>query len=47
MQWFSTTAWMVWNQVVSGLLLRASVVLVGRIVGEPTWPDLLAQWRVG
>jgi acetoacetyl-CoA synthetase len=43
MQWFSTTAWMVWNQVVSGLLLRASVVLID---GDPTWPDLLAQWRL-
>jgi acetoacetyl-CoA synthetase len=43
MQWFSTTAWMVWNQVVSGLLLRASVVLVD---GDPAWPDLLAQWRL-
>ncbi len=42
-QWFSTTGWMMWNTLVSGLLLRASIVLVD---GDPAWPDLLAQWRL-
>jgi acetoacetyl-CoA synthetase len=42
LQWFSTTAWMMWNALVSALLLRASIVLLD---GDPTWPDLLEQWR--
>ncbi len=43
LQWFSTTAWMMWNALVSALLLRASVVMLD---GDPAWPDLLQQWRV-
>ncbi len=43
LQWFSTTAWMMWNALVSALLLRASVVMLD---GDPAWPDLLEQWRV-
>jgi acetoacetyl-CoA synthetase len=41
--WFSTTAWMMWNALVSGLLLRASIVMLD---GDPAWPDLLEQWRL-
>jgi acetoacetyl-CoA synthetase len=41
--WFSTTAWMMWNALVSSLLLRASIVMLD---GDPAWPDLLEQWRV-
>jgi acetoacetyl-CoA synthetase len=41
--WFSTTAWMMWNALVSGLLLRASIVMLD---GDPNWPDLLEQWRL-
>jgi len=41
--WFSTTAWMMWNALVSGLLLRASIVMLD---GDPAWPDLLQQWRL-
>ncbi len=41
--WFSTTAWMMWNALVSALLLRASIVMLD---GDPTWPDLLEQWRL-
>ena len=41
--WFSTTAWMMWNALVSGLLLRASIVMLD---GDPTWPDLREQWRL-
>ena len=41
--WFSTTAWMMWNALVSALLLRSSIVMLD---GDPTWPDLLQQWRL-
>ena len=40
---FTTTAWMMWNALVSALLLRASIVLLD---GDPAWPDLTSQWRV-
>jgi acetoacetyl-CoA synthetase len=40
---FTTTAWMMWNALVSGLLLRSSIVLID---GDPTWPDLGLQWRL-
>ena len=32
-----------WNALVSGLLLRASIVMLD---GDPAWPDLLEQWRL-
>ncbi|QJY50294.1 acetoacetate--CoA ligase [Pseudonocardia broussonetiae] len=41
--WFSTTAWMMWNALVSGLLCGASVVLVD---GNPVHPDVGWQWRL-
>lgn len=41
--WFSTTAWMMWNALVSALALRASIVMLD---GDPAWPDLLQQWRL-
>ena len=41
--WFSTTAWMMWNALVSALLLRSSIVMLD---GDPAWPDLLEQWRL-
>ena len=41
--WFSTTAWMMWNALVSALLLRSSIVMLD---GDPAWPDLLQQWRL-
>ncbi|HYZ81424.1 MAG TPA: acetoacetate--CoA ligase [Solirubrobacteraceae bacterium] len=43
LQWFSTTAWMMWNALVSALLLRASIVMLD---GDPAWPDLAEQWRL-
>ena len=43
MMWFSTTAWMVWNSLVSGLLVGSSVVLLD---GNPLHPDLTWQWRL-
>jgi acetoacetyl-CoA synthetase len=41
--WFSTTGWMMWNYLVSGLLVGATPVLFD---GDPGHPDLGALWRV-
>ena len=41
--WFSTTGWMMWNYLVSGLLVGATVVLFD---GDPASPDLLALWTL-
>ena len=41
--WFSTTGWMMWNYLVGGLLVGATVVLFD---GNPGRPDLLALWRL-
>lgn len=41
--WFTTTAWTMWNIVISALLRRAAVVLVD---GNPLHPDLTEQWRI-
>jgi acetoacetyl-CoA synthetase len=41
--WFTTTAWMMWNALVSALLLRASIVMID---GNPAYPDLGMQWRL-
>jgi acetoacetyl-CoA synthetase len=41
--WFATTAWMIWNALMSALLLRASIVMLD---GDPAWPDLSEQWRL-
>jgi acetoacetyl-CoA synthetase len=43
LQWFTTTAWMMWTALVSTLLTRASIVM---IEGNPGWPDLGYQWRL-
>ena len=43
LMWFATTAWMMWNALVSALLLRSSIVMLD---GDPTWPDLMTQWRL-
>ncbi|HEX3540046.1 MAG TPA: acetoacetate--CoA ligase [Acidimicrobiales bacterium] len=39
--WFSTTGWMMWNLLVSGLLVGSAVVLFD---GNPAYPDLSALW---
>ena len=39
---FSTTAWMVWNRVVSTLLTGASLAILD---GDPSYPDLGALFR--
>ena len=41
--WFTTTGWMMWNYLVSGLLVDASIVLYD---GSPGHPDLGALWRM-
>jgi len=41
--WFTTTAWMMWNALVSVLLTRASIVMID---GNPAYPDLGFQWRL-
>ncbi|UJA19772.1 acetoacetate--CoA ligase [Thermoleophilia bacterium SCSIO 60948] len=39
--WFTTTGWMMWNFLVSGLLTRASIVLYD---GNPGSPDMGVLW---
>jgi acetoacetyl-CoA synthetase len=41
--WFTTTGWMMWNLLISGLLVGATVVLYD---GSPAHPDLGALWRL-
>ena len=41
--WFTTTGWMMWNYLVSGLLVGATVVLFD---GDPGWPDTGALWSL-
>jgi len=43
LMWFTTTAWMMWNALVSTLLLRGSIVMLD---GNPVHPDLSAQWQL-
>src|SRR5207245_9309186 len=43
LQWYSTTAWMMWNALVSTLLVRASIVMID---GNPGFPDLSYQWAL-
>jgi len=43
LQWFTTTAWMMWNALVSTLLVRASIVMID---GNPVYPDLSYQWAL-
>jgi acetoacetyl-CoA synthetase len=39
--WFTTTGWMMWNFLVSGLLTRAAIVLYD---GNPGYPDMTVLW---
>ncbi len=41
--WFTTTGWMMWNYLVSGLLLGATIVLYD---GSPGHPDMNALWEL-
>jgi acetoacetyl-CoA synthetase len=40
--WFTTTGWMMWNLLVSGLLSDGAIVLYD---GSPGHPDMGAMWR--
>ncbi|MCF6525415.1 acetoacetate--CoA ligase [Streptomyces sp. JJ36] len=41
--WYTSTGWMMWNFLVSGLLAGCTVVVYD---GSPGYPDTGAQWRV-
>ena len=41
--WFSTTGWIMWNILMSGLLVGASIVLYD---GNPGYPDMKALWQM-
>jgi acetoacetyl-CoA synthetase len=41
--WFTTTGWMMWNYLVSGLGVGSTLVLFD---GSPAHPDLAALWRM-
>lgn len=41
--WFTTTGWMMWNYLISGLLVGATVVMYD---GSPAHPDLGVLWRL-
>jgi acetoacetyl-CoA synthetase len=41
--WFTTTGWMMWNYLASGLLVGATVVTFD---GNPAWPDLTSLWQL-
>ncbi len=41
--WYTTTGWMMWNFLVSGLLVGATIVLYD---GSPAHPDLGTLWRL-
>ncbi len=40
--WFTTTGWMMWNLLIGGLLVSATVLLYD---GSPAYPDMGALWR--
>jgi acetoacetyl-CoA synthetase len=41
--WFTTTGWMMWNYLVSGLTVGCTIVLYD---GNPGYPDLTALWHL-
>lgn len=41
--WFTTTGWMMWNFLVSGLMVGCTIVLYD---GNPGYPDLTVLWRL-
>ena len=43
MFYYATTAWMMWNWLVSGLTIGASIVVFD---GAPFFPDDLSTWRL-
>ncbi|MCU1394803.1 MAG: acetoacetyl-CoA synthetase [Ilumatobacteraceae bacterium] len=41
--WFTTTGWMMWNYLISGLLLGSTIVLFD---GNPGYPGLRTLWKM-
>ncbi|MDT4949586.1 MAG: acetoacetyl-CoA synthetase [Pseudonocardiales bacterium] len=41
--WFSTTGWMMWNLLVSGLAVGSAIVLYD---GSPAYPEMDALWQL-
>ncbi|MFP3396879.1 acetoacetate--CoA ligase [Brevibacterium sp. SIMBA_078] len=41
--WFSTTAWMMWNALVGGLVVGSGIVMID---GNPNYPDSKELWRI-
>jgi acetoacetyl-CoA synthetase len=41
--WFTTTGWMMWNYLVSGLLLGSTLILYD---GSPAFPGLYSLWKL-
>lgn len=41
--WYSTTSWMMWNFLIAGLMVGATIVLYD---GSPGHPDLSTLWRM-
>ena len=41
--WFTTTGWMMWNFLISGLLLGTTIVLYD---GSPAYPSLRVLWQL-
>ncbi|MEU6680517.1 acetoacetate--CoA ligase [Streptomyces sp. NPDC046925] len=41
--WYTSTGWMMWNFLVSGLLTGTTIILYD---GSPGYPDTGAQWRI-
>ncbi|HEX3566188.1 MAG TPA: AMP-binding protein, partial [Acidimicrobiales bacterium] len=41
--WFTTTGWMMWNFLLGGLLVGATICCYD---GNPAWPDPGALWRM-
>lgn len=41
--WYTSTGWMMWNFLVSGLLTGTTIVLYD---GSPGYPDTATQWRI-
>jgi acetoacetyl-CoA synthetase len=41
--WYTTTGWMMWNYLVSGLAMGSTLVLFD---GNPSWPNLRSLWRL-
>ena len=41
--WFTTTGWMMWNLLISGLLVGSTIVMYD---GNPGYPDLRTLWQL-